>query len=71
MDAPGLINFYCGGCSILYDPSNMEIDWIRCRHCREWWELDCADLLGKCLACLPELLFLNSVDPSIREGLVC
>ena len=23
------------------------------------------------LACLPELLFPNSVDPSIREGLVC
>ena len=33
--------------------------------------LDSKMTVSACLACLPEPLFSNSVDPSIREGLVC
>jgi len=61
-DVPRHINFYCGGCSVLYDPSNQELDWLQCMVCHDWWEIDCAGLVGKpkhvqdqfrCDDCLP------------------
>lgn len=44
-DAPPQINFYCGGCGELYEESRSE--WLRCVQCLEWWEIDCAGMLGK------------------------
>lgn len=43
--APPTINFYCGGCGELYEESKQ--DWLRCRKCLEWWEIECAGMLGK------------------------
>jgi len=45
MNTPSIVNYYCGGCGELYDDS--KIDWLRCTECREWWEMDCAWMLGK------------------------
>jgi hypothetical protein len=43
--APGHTNFYCGGCGIIYEESKGV--WLRCRSCRDWWELECSGMLGK------------------------
>ena len=42
---PRQVNYYCGGCGILYDESDGE--WLRCTSCYEWWELQCSGMLGK------------------------
>ena len=44
-DQPRRINYFCGGCGILYEES--EDDWIRCLGYAEWWEIECAGLIGK------------------------
>jgi len=42
---PSTVNYYCGGCGVLFEESTG--GWIRCVGCLEWWEIDCAGLLGK------------------------
>jgi len=44
-NATAMINYYCGGCGELYE--NSHSDWLQCVTCLEWWEIDCAGMLGK------------------------